>query len=341
MMIKVYVSRFNKEVDDEPHMECYEIEKKPQMMVLDALEAINQKYDADISFRKSCRAGQCGSCGILFNGNGALACQKEIKDNARIEPLNFPVIKDLIVDKSGIENKVKDLQLNLHSQKRDKLDTTLTKEDTLNTKKVRSCIECYSCLSSCPVVNVATAEFGGPYIMRYISKFESDPRDDIDRLKEGLEEGLYNCTSCGECLAVCPKNINTFGDAIEKMRAIACSENLGPLPEHVAFNDNIKETGRSVSVDGESFISQVDNYNGSKVALFTGCMLDNKLQKIGHSLLKVLEANDIKIDIPEGQVCCGSPLLRTGQTELVQSLVDKNKEVFKDYDTVITLCSQN
>ena len=70
----------------------------------------------------------------------------------------------------------------------------------------------------------------------------------------------------------------------------------------------------------------MDNYNGSKVALFTGCMLDNKMQKIGHSLLNVLEANDIKIDIPEGQVCCGSPLLRTGQTELVQSLVDTNKE---------------
>ncbi len=114
MMIKVYVSRFDKKVDSEPHMECYEIEKTPQMKVLDALQAINEKYDADISFRSSCRAGQCGSCGILFNGNGALACQKEIKDNARIEPLRFPVIKDLIVDKSGIENKVKDLQLNLH-----------------------------------------------------------------------------------------------------------------------------------------------------------------------------------------------------------------------------------
>ena len=339
MMIKVYVSRFNKEKDSEPHMECYEIEKTPHMKVLDALQEINDKYDADISFRSSCRAGQCGSCGILFNGNGALACQREIKDNARIEPLRFPVIKDLIVDKSGIENKVKDLQLNLHSQNHDKLDNNLTKENTAETRKVRSCIECYSCLSSCPVVNFATAEFGGPYIMRYISKFESDPREDFNRLKEGLDEGLYNCTSCGKCLAVCPKNINTFGDAIEKMRAIACSENLGPLPQHVAFNNNVKDTGRSVSLDGESFISQVDNYNDSKVALFTGCMLDNKMQKIGHSLLKVLEANNIKIDIPEGQVCCGSPLLRTGQTELVQSLVDKNKEVFKDYDTVITLCS--
>ena len=31
MMIKVYVSRFDKKVDSEPHMECYEIEKTPQM----------------------------------------------------------------------------------------------------------------------------------------------------------------------------------------------------------------------------------------------------------------------------------------------------------------------
>ena len=83
------------------------------MKVLDALQAINEKYDADISFRSSCRAGQCGSCGILFKGNGALACQKEIKDGAIIEPLRFPVIKDLIVDKSSIEAKVKDLELSL------------------------------------------------------------------------------------------------------------------------------------------------------------------------------------------------------------------------------------
>ena len=116
MMIKVYVSRFNSETDAEPHLECYEIEKTPHMKVLDALQAINEKYDADISFRSSCRAGQCGSCGILFKGNGALACQKEIDDGAIIEPLNFPVIKDLIVDKSSIEAKVKDLELSLQCE---------------------------------------------------------------------------------------------------------------------------------------------------------------------------------------------------------------------------------
>ena len=56
-MINVYVSRFNSETDAEPHLECYEIEKTPHMKVLDALQAINEKYDEDISFRSSCRAG--------------------------------------------------------------------------------------------------------------------------------------------------------------------------------------------------------------------------------------------------------------------------------------------
>jgi succinate dehydrogenase/fumarate reductase-like Fe-S protein len=43
-----------------------------------------------------------------------------------------------------------------------------------DTKKIRSCIECLSCISACPVVP-ETSEFAGPYFMRYISKFAMDP----------------------------------------------------------------------------------------------------------------------------------------------------------------------
>ena len=215
----------------------------------------------------------------------------------------------------------------------------MTKDETADTKKLRSCIECYSCLSTCPVVNIATEEFGGPYLMRYISKFDFDPRDKFDRLKEAIDEGLYSCTSCGKCMAVCPKNINTFGDAIEKLRAIAVANGSGPLPEHVAFKENILESGRSIKTDKTPFVEQAENYTGSKIAFFTGCMVDYKFPEIGQMLVDVLKENGIDIDVPEGQVCCGSPLLRTGQTDIVQDLVDKNKEVFKDYDTIITICS--
>jgi fumarate reductase (CoM/CoB) subunit B len=56
-MITVYVKRFNRETDSEPHIESYEIEEFPGMKVLDALEEINRKYNEDISFRSSCKAG--------------------------------------------------------------------------------------------------------------------------------------------------------------------------------------------------------------------------------------------------------------------------------------------
>ena len=339
-MIKVYVSRFNKEQDEKPHLECYEIEKTPKMKVLDALNEINRKYNEDISFRSSCRAGQCGSCGIKFKGNGALACKKEIRDGAIIEPLDFPIIKDLIVDRSEIDEKVKNLHLSTEKKKTDKIEEDFSNKDLKDTKKVRGCIECYSCLSTCPVVKHFKEEFSGPYIMRYLSKFSFDPREQNKRLDDLLNEGLYNCTSCGKCGSVCPKNINSFGDAIEKIREITYKNHLGPLPNHVAIKESVEKTGRSIPLNGESFIKEnsKNNKNG-KIALFTGCMVDYKLQFIGDAFLDVLKANNIDVDIPEGQVCCGSPLLRTGQTDIVPDLVAKNKEVFKDYDTVITICA--
>jgi len=106
-MITVYVKRFDSQKDEEPYIESYEIEEKPGMKVLDALEEINRKYNADISFRSSCKAGQCGSCGVKVNGNGTLACSAKIKDKRLIEPLDFPVIKDLIVDRSETDQKNK------------------------------------------------------------------------------------------------------------------------------------------------------------------------------------------------------------------------------------------
>ena len=342
-MIKVYVSRFDPEIDNKPSLECYEIEKTPQMKVLDALQAINDKYDADISFRSSCRAGQCGSCSIKYKGNGALACQREIFDGAVIEPIDLPVIKDLIVDRTSLEDKVKELGLNLHCEKSDEINKKINNSNVQDTKKVRSCIECYSCLTTCPVVQKFKEEYAGPYFMRYLAKFDFDPRENDDKIPDALKEGLYCCTSCGKCKSVCPKNINTFGDAIEKMRAIACSKDLGPLPNHIPFKENILNNGRSIEIKNGSFIEDINKTDlinkKAKIALFTGCMVDYRLQKVGKDLIDVLKACGIEIDVPEGQVCCGSPLLRTGQTDAVQTLVDKNYEIFKDYDIVLTVCA--
>ncbi|MGN1363635.1 MAG: fumarate reductase (CoM/CoB) subunit TfrB [Methanobrevibacter sp.] len=343
-MITIKVSRFNPEKDKEPYFESYEIEETNKMKVLDALNIINDKYDANISFRSSCRAGQCGSCGVKVNGNGALACKREIKDGDIIEPLNLPIIKDLIVDRTPYENKTSELELELNSKESKKLNLNLSPKEIEETKKVRTCIDCYSCLTSCPVVKHFGDEYAGPYFMRYLSKFQFDPRNDNNRLNEILSEGIYDCTSCRKCEAVCPKNINNYGDAIEKLRELIVNNGLGPLDAHKGIHKSVEETTRSISYPEEGGF--IENYNKThksnekaKYALFTGCMVDYRLQKVGYALMDVFKANGIKVDVPEGQVCCGSPLIRTGQTDLIQGLVNKNNEVFKDYDTVITICA--
>lgn len=351
-MIKVSVLRQNPEKGETPHLESYEIQEKDKMKILDALNYINTEYNADIAYRCSCRAGQCGSCALKMNGRVVLACKEEIVDNAVIEPLDFDVIRDLVVDRSKFDEKTGSMDLYIEGGCGvPECPQVMSPEEYSDTKKIRSCIECLSCLSACPVVK-ETAEFAGPYYMRYITKFALDPRDCDDRAREGFDEGLYCCTSCGKCMEVCPKEINTFGAAIEKLREISCREGIGPLPPHRDVRELIKKTGRSVEPMGkgefpEGFVKAASkdnedvkgNKKREKIALFTGCMVDYKLPEIGKALIEVMKHNDVDVVVPSQQVCCGSPLFRTGQTDIIPDIIKKNQEVFKDYDTVITVCA--
>ena len=344
-MIAIKVLRYDPAKDEKPYYETYEVEETEKMKVLDALNYINHKYGAGIAYRCSCRAGQCGSCALKVNGEVKLACKAEVEDNAVIEPLDFDVLKDLVVDRSEIENKIKKMKLSLRGeevpQDSEMCLEILKPEEYEDSKKLRGCIECFSCLSACPVVNKTSAEYAGPYFMRDISKFALDPRNKEERAKLGLDEGLYCCTTCGKCAEVCPKEISTVGGAIEKLREIACREGVGPLPAHKEVKDLIARTGRSVELLDEGFIKAVSGQNKEKsnIAFFTGCLVDYRQQEVGFALLKVLENHNIDIVVPEDQVCCGSPMIRTGQTDIVKELAQKNKEVFKGYDTIITVCA--
>jgi fumarate reductase (CoM/CoB) subunit B len=384
-MIEIQVLRFDREKNRKPYFEKYKIEKANKMKILDALTYINENYNANLSFRSSCRAGQCGSCGLKMNGTPVLACKNEIGDKSILEPLDFPVIKDFIVDNSEIEDKIANMDLHLEKigNKTDEqleIVATSTTNETAkdhpktmvtntsrsvytcpsiiesekcgDTKKVRSCIECYSCLSACPVIK-ETDNFAGPYFMRYLSKFDFDPRDCGERTEESIEDGLYYCTSCGKCGEVCPKEINSFGDAIEKTRAIGYKKDLGPLEAHKNVKEMIEATGRSIEPLEEGFIEAInklakgsDDYSSSKtktetpkIAIFTGCMVDYRLQDVGFALIDVLRENGVEVDVPEGQICCGSPLIRTGQVDIVEDLVSKNNEILSKYDTIITVCA--
>jgi fumarate reductase (CoM/CoB) subunit B len=77
------------------------------------------------------------------------------------------------------------------------------------------------------------------------------------------------------------------------------------------------------------------------VGFFVGCMYNLRQQQSALDAMEVLRRNGIRVIIPKEQVCCGSPLIRTGQLDYVDELKQRNIETFtsRGIDTVLTMCA--
>ncbi|PKL65858.1 MAG: succinate dehydrogenase [Methanomicrobiales archaeon HGW-Methanomicrobiales-3] len=333
----VRIRRFDPEKDKESHLETYTVKVNDGARVLNVLHAIHDTLDPTLSYRYSCASGQCGSCAVLVNGEPVLACMEEATDTMTVEPLNLPVKKDLITD------LVPRLAGMAHLMPKDK-PVVPAKEDIDAIKPLRDCIECLACVSVCPAMSVTS--FLGPTAMRQELRLALDPRDNGDRISEAVRDGLFTCTSCQACWKVCPKDIEIPGKAIEKLRSFANKRGFS-FPRHQEVAALVKATGRSVPRTAESFLEQVpdviepDGPVRATVGFFSGCMYNLRQQQSALDAMEVLRRNGIRVIVPKDQVCCGSPLIRTGQLDYVDELMKKNIDVFRSrgIDTVLTMCA--
>ncbi|KJS19569.1 MAG: hypothetical protein VR72_18115 [Clostridiaceae bacterium BRH_c20a] len=68
-----------------------------------------------------------------------------------------------------------------------------------------------------------------------------------------------------------------------------------------------------------------------KVAYFTGCVTNLVTPKVGASVLKVINSNNVEVIIPK-QYCCGVPALASGEIGVGKFLAEENIKYFKDLD---------
>ena len=83
------------------------------MTLPEALVVINDTIEP-IAFDYSCRGRVCGRCAMTLNGTPCLACVTLVEDAGKNEvtPLkHFPVVRDLIVDKTKVTDKVSRISL--------------------------------------------------------------------------------------------------------------------------------------------------------------------------------------------------------------------------------------
>ncbi|HEY8486044.1 MAG TPA: 4Fe-4S dicluster domain-containing protein, partial [Limnochordales bacterium] len=79
------------------------------------------------------------------------------------------------------------------------------------------CIECYSCLDSCPASPHDQAAFCGPMWMLQIARAHEHPLDGVDRLRQAWEQGLALCVNCAECQNACPVGLSPVA-VIDELR---------------------------------------------------------------------------------------------------------------------------
>ncbi|HYL75301.1 MAG TPA: succinate dehydrogenase/fumarate reductase iron-sulfur subunit [Bryobacteraceae bacterium] len=201
----------------------------PDMSMLELLDVINEDLILEgqepIAFEHDCREGICGSCGFMINGiahgpqPATTVCQlsmRHFKDGQELylEPWRakaFPVIKDLIVDRSAFDRIIEAggyISVPTGSAP-DGNAIPVPKDDAERAMDAAACIGCGACVAACP--NASAALFTGAKIAHLGLLPQGQPERHERALRmvgQYNSEGFGSCTNIGECEAVCPKGIS-------------------------------------------------------------------------------------------------------------------------------------
>jgi len=179
---------------------------------LEALIEIKKTSNKSLAFKYGCKSGVCGSCSVLINGVEQLACACKINDADNISPLkNLDLIKGLVVDDSNIKEKLLQVDANLND-----LSSNIISQKSVDVIDVQSnCILCNSCYSSCPVYEV-NKDFIGPFALTRAFRYIKDDKEASSKSKLDAMQtnGVWDCTLCGNCSAVCPQAIDIKNDIV-------------------------------------------------------------------------------------------------------------------------------
>lgn len=206
--VKAKIHRTGDDPDSEPYYESFQVTGVENMRVLDVIRSIYENQAPDLAFQYACRVGRCGTCAVRVNGVPVLACQEKCKPEMRIEPLSpFPVLRDLVVDRTEVESRYAELQLVPHRDtghrgEPEPVDPQRAEEIC----RLDSCLACMICVSACPAVEERA--FDGPAFMVKLRQFAVHPADTKDRLSQAKEGGMLECFGCDVCTQLCPADLS-------------------------------------------------------------------------------------------------------------------------------------
>ena len=201
----------------------------PDMSFLEMIDVLNEGLvrsgKEPIAFEHDCREGICGACSMVINGSphgpekGTTTCQLHMRkfndgDIINVEPFRakaFPVIKDLVVDRSAFDRIIEEGGYTSikAGNPQDANAILIPKENADLAMDAAACIGCGACVAVCK--NASPMLF----VSAKISHLALLPQGQPERAARALSmveamdrEGFGNCTNTLACEAVCPKEIS-------------------------------------------------------------------------------------------------------------------------------------
>jgi succinate dehydrogenase / fumarate reductase iron-sulfur subunit len=219
-----------KNKDAQGTFETYNLDKVIEdMSFLEMMDVLNEKLAKagkdPVAFDHDCREGICGICSMYINGRahgplkGITTCQLHMRsfkdgDTIVIEPWRaaaFPVIKDLVVDRSSFERIQQAggfISVNTGSVP-DANAIPVAKAHADEAFNAAACIGCGACVAACK--NGAAMLFVGARVSQFALLPQGQPERServMKMVNQMDKEGFGNCTFTEACEAECPKSIS-------------------------------------------------------------------------------------------------------------------------------------
>ena len=228
MKIILHVWR-QKNANDKGRMARYEAPNVSEhMSFLEMLDVLNEdllaKGEEPVAFDHDCREGICGMCGCMVNGVAhgpqpeTTLCQLHMRkfkdgDELYLEPWRakaFPVIKDLVVDRSAFDRIIAAggfVSVSTGSAP-DGNAILIPRDNAERAMDAAACIGCGACVAMCP--NASASLFMAAKIAHLGLLPQGQPEREqrvTAMVAQANREIFGSCTNIGECEAVCPKGI--------------------------------------------------------------------------------------------------------------------------------------
>lgn len=244
--LKVWRQKNN---NDKGNFETYTVKNiSSEMSFLEMFDLLNEdliKEGKDpIAFDHDCREGICGACSMHINGKphgpwGAnTTCQLHMRafkdgDTIVVEPWRanaFPVIKDLVVDKSSFDRIIQaGGYISVNTGNAVDANAMLISKDVADESFAAAmCIGCGACVAACK--NSSAMLFVSAKVAHLALLPQGEPERHSRVLKMVAQmdkEGFGSCTNTGACEATCPKEISISNIArlnLEFMKASFVSD---------------------------------------------------------------------------------------------------------------------